>query len=368
MTDAVTYQGLSSERRRYTTLTAWRSYVHTPEPPRPLIVPASTQALWTPSGREAHLLARRRYHRQFDPLITPAMREAHRQILLQAWEDLDGTLGAKTGGAIDGHATLGKTTILCELGKRFQQRLLREHPLEDPRLANLAIPVVYITLPAKATPKVLNVHIAQFFDLLLPTRRGRITTDELSDAIAAAVQRHGTLMILVDDLHFLQLRDPNKHRQEGDRVSNEHLKYLANILDVTFVYAGIDLEKSGLFDEGALLDTMTAQTGGRFMHCKVERFQAKSGDWLALLDGLEEKLVLERLEKGTLRAHAGYLYARSQGSIGILVNLVRKAANLAVGTVETVNEKVFSQVKLARNAEFQWERSLKVKAGKGKAA
>lgn len=356
MSPSVQYRGLSPVRRRYTTIESWRSYVAMEEPPCPTPVGEGQKALWTPSERGTYDEARRVYHRRFDPLETPDVRETHAQLGLQLWENLDAGFGAKPGGAVDGDATLGKTTIVAELGKRFERRLLREHPVVDPDMVHLAIPVVYITLPARATPKTLNLAIARFCNLLTPESSRRVSTDDLNASIAQAVEEHGTLVMIVDDLHYLRLRSKNKFQEEAALAANDHLKHLANILDVTFVYAGIHLENSGLFDEGALLSGDQAQTGGRFLHCRVRRFEAGSQAWRSMLEALERKLLLERLEPGTLPALGDYLYQRSQGGIGDVVNLVRKAANLAVGHGETLSEKLLAQTKLPRNAQFHYER------------
>ncbi|GAA5513117.1 hypothetical protein Dcar01_01843 [Deinococcus carri] len=356
MSRSVQYQGLSPVRRRYTTIESWRHYVALEEPPRPELADERQKALWTPSDRETYDEARRVYHRRFDPLETPDVREIHKQIGFQLWENLDAGFGAKPGGAVDGDATLGKTTIVAELGKSFERRLLREHPVVDPQMVHLAVPVVYITLPARATPKTLNLTIARFYNLLLPDSLRRVSTDDLNVAITQAVEDHGTQVIIVDDLHYLQLRSKNKFQEEAALVANNHLKHLANILDVTFVYAGIHLENSGLFDEGALLSGDQAQTGGRFLHCKVHRFENRSLAWLSMLEVLERRLVLERLEPGTLTALGDYLFRRSHGGIGDVVGLVRRAANLAVGHGETITEKLLEQTKLPRNPQFHYER------------
>ncbi|MEW6421379.1 MAG: ATP-binding protein [Deinococcota bacterium] len=356
MSSSVQYEGLSTVRRRYTTIESWRAYVNMQEPLRPALASAAQKALWTPGDREAYDETRRSYHRHFDPLETPDVREIHAQIGLQLWENLDAGFGAKAGGAVDGDATLGKTTIVAEMGKRFEHRLLREHPVVDPQAAHLAVPVVYITLPARATPKTLNLALARFYNLLLPRSVRKVSTDDLNLAITEAVEDHGTQAIIVDDLHYLRLTSKNRFQEEAAQVANDHLKHLANILDVTFLYAGINLETSGLFDTDALLSADRAQTGGRFLHCKVTRFENRSEAWLSILEALERKVVLERLEPGTLPALGDYLFRRTQGGIGDVVNLIRKAANLAVGRNETITEKMLEQMKSPRNAQFHYER------------
>lgn len=349
---AVKLKGLSSVRRGYTTVESWRNYVHRLVPTRPAqLTKAEWQAL-TPGARATYDEERRIFHRQFPPLATPPMRMARSQILPQVWDNVHGGDGALPGGAIDGHATLGKTTMLAEVGRTFELEFHQKHPAEDPAEQHLSIPVVYVTLPARTTPKGFNLRLANFYNLPLPKRLGGVTTDQLSDAVWQAVEDHQTHLILIDDVHYLQLRDRNRQRADAARTANEHLKYLANELPATFVYAGINLESSGVFDDGGLLDLPSAQTGGRFLHCEVERFSADGKEWISLLKALESNLVLLELPRGTLVTLADYLFTRTQGSIGALVTLVRKTANLAVGRNETITKKLLDQVKTDRNSQM----------------
>jgi hypothetical protein len=67
---------------------------------------------------------------------------------------------------VSGPARTGKTTALTQLGKTIEVI----HRRRDPRSTS-DIPVVYITVPPAATPKMIAMEFARFFDLPL-SRRG----------------------------------------------------------------------------------------------------------------------------------------------------------------------------------------------------
>ena len=347
----VKLKGLDTVRRGYTTNESWRAYATRPDPVRPALISKAQWEGLTGDEQERYDEARRAYHRRFRPLMTPIMRETHRQVLAQIWDNIDAGDGALPGGAIDGPATLGKTTMLAELGRRFFLEFNRKHPAEDPAEQHLSIPVAYITLPARCTPKGLNLRLANFFNIPMPRNLRGVSADQLTDAVRRAVEDHQTQLILTDDIHYLQLRDSNRQRADADRSANEHLKFLANELPATFVYAGINLDSSGLFDDGGLIDLPYAQTGGRFLHCRVERFNADTVEWTDLLNALQGHLLLLEMPPDCLVKMSGYLFKRTQGSIGALVNLVRKGANLVVGRIETLTVKLLDQIKTDRNSQ-----------------
>ncbi len=75
----------------------------------------------------------------------------------------------RSGLIVSGPARTGKTTAITQLGKTIEVIHRRRYPSsgED-------IPVVYITVPPAATPKMIAVEFARFLGLPL-TRRANIT-------------------------------------------------------------------------------------------------------------------------------------------------------------------------------------------------
>ena len=76
----------------------------------------------------------------------------------------------RCGLIVSGPARTGKTTAMTQLGKTIEvihRRRYPQRPASD-------IPVVYITVPPAATPRMIAVEFARFLGLPL-TRRANIT-------------------------------------------------------------------------------------------------------------------------------------------------------------------------------------------------
>src|SRR6476619_572552 len=141
-------------------------------------------------------------------------------------------------------------------------------------------------------------------------------------------------LVCVDELHNLNLAT-----RSGAEVSDQ-LKYFAERLPATFVYAGIDLEVQGLF-----AGVRGRQIAGRFTVIPAAPFAygtgAQRGQWRALIAALESLLRLHRHRAGRLVRLDEYLYRRSGGMIGSLSQLVRGAAILAI---EDGSEQISKQL------------------------
>jgi hypothetical protein len=120
----------------------------------------------------------------------------------------------------------------------------------------------------------------------------------------------------------------NLATRAGAEVSDQ-LKYFAERLPATFIYAGIDVEAQGLF-----AGVRGRQIAGRFTLISSAPFNYGTPEqrttWQALVTTLEGMLRLHQHTPGTLVALAEYLYQRTNGMIGSLSQLVRGAAILAI--------------------------------------
>jgi hypothetical protein len=102
-------------------------------------------------------------------------------------------------------------------GASFTGRVIaREGPTVGPDAER--IPVVRIGLSGNTTPKSLILQMLEFF--AHPKRSG--TTLEVTSSALDCALRCETQLIIIDDIHFLNL-----HRRDGREVSNT-LKSLAN--------------------------------------------------------------------------------------------------------------------------------------------
>jgi hypothetical protein len=88
----------------------------------------------------------------------------------------------------------------------------------------------------------------------------------------------------------------------------------------TFVYAGIDVERSGVF-----IGTRGRQLAGRCCLINSSPF-LYNGEWKSLVAAMEGTLRLHHHQSGALVCDAKYLHQRTGGVIGSLAHLIRSAA------------------------------------------
>jgi TniB protein len=240
------------------------------------------------------------------PTIAQVIKDVRRLLILNRRQ-----ISARRGLIVTGGAGTGKTTAITQLGRAHELALRRRHPVPGPR-----IPVVYLTLPPAATARMLAVEFARFLGIPV-TARANIT--DVTDAVCAVLCDTGCQLVLVDELHNLAL-----HTGAGAEVSDQ-LKYFAERIPATFVYAGIDVEENGLFH-----GIRGQQIAGRFTVIPTRPFAfgttSQRADWRALIATLEQALCLYRHVPGTLARHGEYLYRRTGGMIGSLSHLIRGAA------------------------------------------
>jgi len=164
----------------------------------------------------------------------------------------------------------------------------------------------------------------------------------------------------VDELHNLNLAT-----RAGAEVSDQ-LKYFAERLPATFIYAGIDVESAGLF-----AGTRGRQIAGRFTVIPATPFAYGTGvqreQWRALIATMDSALRLHRHRPGSLAALAEYLYRRSGGMIGSLSQLIRGAAILAI---EDGSEQITRDLLEAVPVDYAAERgaTARTAAGRGRPA
>ena len=329
-----------------TTYQEWRTFMNRPVPERPDLPTRKVWKAWSEEQRRQFNRTRHEYHAGFPPIATPELQRFHNQMLLQIWKNMDGDDGACAGGLLDGLGTLGKTTILKSLGRRFEMEFNDEHPAEDPEQQDLVIPVAFVSMSAKATPKDLSLRLARYYNLPLPRSTKAITKIDVTSAVVECAKNHGTQVIMVDDAHFINIRT------EQGQLANDHFKDLMNETGATFVFAGIDCKS--LLSEGKE-HSRRSQIGGRMIYQRINPMTQDAEAWTGVLTDLEQLLVLADLPAGTLSVNFhDYLYQRTGGSIGSLLNLIRKATRVAIDTgEEAITEKGLDDIQIDSNAELE---------------
>jgi hypothetical protein len=295
---------LEDRRQPTTTLEGWRRFIDTDRPEFALLSDQEWAAL-DDAGRMAYNEARVAHHSELVVVTTSAIQkitnEGQLLTLLNQRE-----IGARRGLIVSGGAATGKTTAIKQLGRLHELRV-RTRFADKSR-----IPVVYVTAPPKGSPRKLAMEFARF--LGLPPIRARMNVTDIADAVCQVLIDARTDVVVVDEIHNLNL-----DTRAGEELS-DHLKYFTEHLPATFVYAGIDVERSGVFT-----GTRGRQLAGRCAVINTAAFPYGQ-EWKPLVAAMEGTLRLHRHEPGTLVREAKYLHQRTGGMIGSLAHLIRSAA------------------------------------------
>jgi Bacterial TniB protein len=300
--------------RHLTTLDGWRQFTATTHQPPGLLPPERWQAL-SDGERVLYDDARLDYHTHMTIAATSTLQQvvtAGRRLALLNRH----AVSARRGLILSGAAGTGKTTAITQFGKTHEATDRLRHP------GLTRIPVIYVTAPPAATPRMLAVEFARF--LGLPVTHRANMTDVIEAVCGVAIDAHVSL-VCVDEIHNLQLAT-----RQGAEVSDT-LKYFSERIPATFVYAGIDVTHQGLFS-----GTRGRQIAGRFSLIETTPFPL-TPQWHALVATLEQALRLHRHPPGTLTKISTYLHQRTGGMIGSLSHLIRGGA---IDAILTGSEKL----------------------------
>ena len=313
----------SPAARQLTTLRGWRDFVAD----RSRVPDLLSQQAWQDLGEDDRFRydeARLAHHAKLLVVATPTIQQVITEGRRLQYLNRHAEVG-RCGLILSGPARTGKTTCLTQLGKTIEMMHTRRHPH-----AAGHIPVVYITAPPAATPRMIAVEFARFLGLPL-TQRANIT--DVLEAVCGVCLDAATTLICVDEIHNVNLG--TRHGAEA----SDTLKYFAERLPATFVYAGINVERAGLLN-----GTRGEQIAGRFSMIRTGAF-GRGQHWQALIAALETSLRLHHHQNGSLVDLSGYLHNRSNGMIGSLFRLVRAAAiQVVLDGSETITKKTLESI------------------------
>ncbi|MFF0458422.1 AAA family ATPase [Nocardia africana] len=320
----------------------WRRFVDTPPRTRPDALSAAELKALGSDARADYDDARHDWHANFGTIATPQLRTIRDELALIVASNRQDPDRVRGAAVIDGFPGLGKTTIANLFARDFHRQALRRHgELTDE--GHEHIPVFRVGLSSNTTLRTLNRMICQFY--------GHPASDRGSAAALAAnaldcVLSCQTRVGIIDDIHFI-----NQNSRDGLAVSN-HLKWLANELPVTFIYAGVGLGERRFFDEGLSgASAALAQTARRWTRFEVGAF-GRDRHWRALIKAIEGQLVLVRLEAGQLRELDRYLFTRTGGHIGSLMTLITRGCFKAITTgTETLTAALLDTVRIDEASE-----------------
>jgi len=337
----------------------WRRYRDNRPPERPTMPSYKDYLNLSKDDRDDVNEDRDMFHSALAIIDTPQVKRLHYLMERRMKANARRAAGARAGLVFDGPPTVGKSTLVKLFASRYENRLRRKYPErfeECYEVDGMVIdytPVVYLSIPARATPKDLSVLLA---DYLAMTQRGRGTQTDITNHVLSVLSDVGTELVIIDDVHFLDLS-----AKEG-RVVNDHLKYIANETAATFVYTGVDLKKSGLFLEGQAGSRAT-QTSGRNTRHAVSKFGCTTAkdklEWAQTVKALEDTLVLYRHKPGQLVKLSSHLYDRTDGSICALTDLLRESAIEAVmSEEEAITRKLMDRIEISEYAQATYRKVI----------
>ncbi|MET9906125.1 TniB family NTP-binding protein [Streptomyces sp. NPDC006476] len=327
---ALSADGPQEPERHLTTLSGWRAFV-ADQPVIPELLSDVELEKLTLAERTRYDEGRIDHHTRLLVVATSIVQQTvtcgRRLVLLNRH-----AVSARRGLIVSGPAGTGKTTAITQLGRSHELIDRARHPgLRD------RIPVVYITVPPAATPRMVAVEFARF--LGLPVRTRSNITDILQSVCGVLADARVGL-ILVDELHNISLAT-----RSGAEVADT-LKYFSERIPATFVYAGINVERQGLFD-----GTRGQQIARRFTLVPTAPLPYKS-EWQGLAATLEDSLRLHNHKPGSLTHLDRYLHDRTGGMIGSLSHLIRGAALDAILTgTEEITERSLKAIPLDHSSD-----------------
>lgn len=345
----------ASRQRSLSTYEGWKDFAERPARRRPeLHTRAQLDALEL-SSRARYDAERRAWHANI-LLRTRSLEDVHMQLNDILDSNLQDSDRIKSAAAIDAPPSLGKSTVVNTFGRDFhRQRLAEDGEYLDADHDVLHLPVCHITVPGKLTIKGLHMMILGFYahPSTAGTLHRSVAGRDLARAAADCIERHDTRLVIIDDLHFLNMRT-----RDGVEVANQ-LKWLSNEYAATFLFAGVALRERGLVGEGAEGEAAAmAQTFRRWTVLGLEPYSMRTvhtrKEWERLLWHIEQALVLAEGHDGMLIEMSRYLFARTTGNIGSLMDLIRRGASRAIRSgQEKLDRQLLDQIRIDEGAETE---------------
>lgn len=336
-----------SQRAPLTTKDGWLDYCATATPARPPGHDLCALTALRPAARTSYDEARHAWHANPGPFRTPAWDQVHAELdaVLGSNRQSRGTV--RPSVAVDGDAGLGKSTALQRYIKRHHNAVVTAHGPEV-TAGVTRLPVCYVTLTSEVTPRGLNAMLCDFYALPMSG-----SAQLLGQRVTRAVLTHGTELLVLDDIHFVNARN-----RTGEALNN-HMKHLASVLPATLVVAGIDLESTGLLPRvNGRRAGAAGQTGRRWTVVPVSPYDtatdAGAREWRGLLLAMEQHVVLATtVNKGFLADDlAEYLFDRTQGVLVSLISLLTRACHRAITTgEERLSRDLFDAVRVDHESE-----------------
>jgi hypothetical protein len=324
----------------------WAAFANRPKLEPPEVITRSALKNLSDAAANEYATKRLKYLSALT-ISTPQLVRVHEAIDNMFDSDMQDFDRVRTAPVIDAEPGVGKSTAANMFGRELHREVIaREGPMVGSEAER--IPVVRIGLSGNTTPKSLILQMLEFYGH--PKRSG--TTLEVTSSALDCALRCETQLIIIDDIHFLNL-----HRRDGREVSNT-LKSLANDFPATFIFVGVGVETAGLFDEGLdPRDSATAQLGRRWTRLEMPAFyiynEQQRKEWRITLKEIERGIVLLGAHPGMIADDlSDYFFARTSGYIGSMMELARIGTYKAIKSgLERITKELLDTVQISRAAE-----------------
>ncbi|TMR88811.1 ATP-binding protein [Nonomuraea basaltis] len=291
-----------------TTLDGWRQFVNDEPLEFTLLADEKCKSL-DEVTRAQYDEARMTYHSELIVVETSAVRQVVREgRLLTVMNKRERS--ARRGLIVSGQWATGKSTAIKQLGRVHELLVRQRFPGQD------RIPVVYVTAPPKGSPKKLATQFAHF--LGMPPFKSRANEMDIAIAVCEVLTEARCDLVILDEIHNV-----NMATSQGEDLS-DHMKYFTEHLPATFIYAGINVESSGLFT-----GIRGQQLAARCVMTKTGKFPYNE-EWKSMVATMEHALRLHCHDPGSLLKQARYLHKRTRGVISSLSHIIRASAICAI--------------------------------------
>ncbi|QVG65539.1 ATP-binding protein [Curtobacterium flaccumfaciens pv. flaccumfaciens] len=210
---------------------------------------------------------------------------------------------------LSGPSGSGKSTALTMVAAIEAARAEQERP-------DRPVSVLGVEAPPTATPKALLESILEQIRIQPPRRA---TISELVRLVVDNLNRLDITLVLVDEIGHLASR-----RQTSVDAART-LKSLTNQVRATFVYAGVNVDKSVLMNGADGEQLARRSIFEPFAPMSTGSDDGKR-EWRSVIRAFERDLQLLDHSVSTLPALADQLFDRTGGSIGTLRNILTDCA------------------------------------------
>lgn len=332
---------------------AWRRYVHQIDPVMPERLLRKQYEKLSTVDLDQYNRVRHQHHSKLVIVETDELVEFRHNLMEVIGLNMNAQAGARSGLVVSGPAGVGKSTTLKTVLRSYELYLRGRHPKYFARVGDDFIPVAYLLMPHKVSPKAMLAKLIEYYGLPHRSSHDTVTLRRLAVQL---VERCGTQVLVIDDLHFL-----NIHGKDGADANNL-MKEILNETGITVVAAGIDLDHSKLFPATGKPSSVQRQNGSRFALQRLApapcKTKADKQAWVSTIAAFEASLCLLDHEQGTLPGIYEYLHHRTGGMMAGLSQLIRKGAHQAIRNgSERIDEALLNDIRVDITNEARVEAS-----------